>query len=119
MKFTLDLDQLRLSAMLAADIQRLDRILDDRLTYTHSTGAVDDKRSYLRKISSGDLRYRSIKSTNKKVIDAGACALIFDDLVMEVDVQNRPYTVISNALSVWVASSDESWKLLAVQSARY
>ena len=41
------------------DYAMLDKFLADDLTYTHSTGAVDTKASYIQKLKDGKMRYFS------------------------------------------------------------
>ena len=41
------LEDERYAAMLSGDTGKLDRLLDDRLCYVHSSGRVDNKASYL------------------------------------------------------------------------
>ena len=54
------LEEERLSAMVAADVDTLDRILADDLSYVHTTAAIDTKESLTSGLASGRLNYESI-----------------------------------------------------------
>jgi hypothetical protein len=52
-------DDARVSATLAANRDQLDAIFSDNLVYTHSSGAVNDKATYMAAIVSGKTKYFS------------------------------------------------------------
>ena len=54
-------DEDRRAAMTEADVGQLDRLLADDLVYVHSNGSIDDKRSLLDSLGSGEVRYRTIQ----------------------------------------------------------
>ncbi len=47
------------AAIIAADVETLDRLLDDSFTATHITGYVQPKDEWLADITSGQMRYHS------------------------------------------------------------
>lgn len=49
------------------DYALLGRVLADDLTYTHSTGAVDTKESYIGNIKSGKIKYQKLDHSEIKV----------------------------------------------------
>ena len=61
-KTILDLEDRRLAAMVAADVETLDGILADDLSYVHTTAAIDTKESLTSGLASGRLDYESITS---------------------------------------------------------
>ena len=63
----LALDQERLQAMADNDVDTLNRILSDDLSYIHTSAAVDTKESFTSGIASGRLNYESIVSSNTAV----------------------------------------------------
>lgn len=50
-------DDRRVAAIVAADREQLAEIFSDELRYAHSTGAVDDKASYIDLLVSGRTKY--------------------------------------------------------------
>jgi hypothetical protein len=110
-----DLEEQRYRAMLAADGATLDRLLDDALTYTHSSGVIDTKASYLGGVRDKVWEYRHIARENERVIIRGDCALVFSRLRIDLLVRGAPRKVESNALAVWVGDGQQC-RLLAVHS---
>jgi hypothetical protein len=114
-KDILALEEERYAAMLAADTATLERLCDDGLTYTHSSGAVDSKASYVAGLRDEAFAYKTIARENERVVVRGPCALVFCRLKMELDVRGTPRKVDSDALAVWVADGPQP-RLLAVHS---
>jgi hypothetical protein len=109
------LEEQRYRAMLGADLATLERLLDDGLTYTHSSGVIDTKASYLAAVRDKVWEYKNIARENERVILRGSCALVFCRLRIDVSVRGTPRKVDSNALAVWVQDGQQ-WRVLAVHS---
>jgi hypothetical protein len=101
--------------MLAADVATLERLLDNQLTYTHSSGAVDTKATYIAGVRDGVWEYRTIAREHERAVVRGSCALIFCRLRIELQVRDTPRKVDSNSLAVWIADGSQA-RLLAVHS---
>ena len=72
-----ELEERRLSAMVAADGDALDGILADDLTYVHTTAAIDTKESLTDGLASGRLNYESITPTvDRQIRFHGDCAIV-------------------------------------------
>ena len=56
----LKLDELRCNATLNRDIETLDRLLHDKMQYTHSNGTTDSKQEYLASIKGGHTDYNNL-----------------------------------------------------------
>jgi hypothetical protein len=110
-----ELEEQRYRAMLSADLAALDRLLDDGLTYTHSSGVVDTKASYLAGVRDKVWEYKNISRENERVVVRGSCALVFCRLRIDVSVRGIPKKVDSNALAVWTGDGQQC-RLLAVHS---
>ncbi len=111
----LALEEQRYAAMLAADVVALERLLDDALIYTHSSGAVDTKASYVAGVRDKVWAYKSIARENQRVVVRGSCALVYCRLRMELEVRGTPRKVDGNALAVWIVEGPQP-RLLAVHS---
>ena len=57
------LEDARYAAMLGKDIPVLERLLDDKLIYMHSTGVADTKSSYIEGLRTGVWDYREVDRT--------------------------------------------------------
>ena len=111
-----ELEEQRYAAMVKGDVAALDGLLDEALTYTHSSGVVDNKASYLAGVRDKVWEYKHITRENERVVIRGDCALVFCRLRIQLHVRGEPKTVDSNALAVWVRDGQQA-RLLAVHSA--
>ncbi len=87
----LDLEDQRLAAMVGADVETLDRILADDLTYVHTTAAQDTKESLTTGLASGRLNYESITPTDRVVRSYGDTAIVRGNA--HVHVNNNHFTL--------------------------
>ncbi len=72
----LDLESQRLTAMVENDVDTLNSILADDLSYVHTTAAIDTKESFTSGIGSGRLNYESITPTPKTIRTYGGAAIV-------------------------------------------
>ena len=75
-KTILDLEDRRLAAMVAADIDTLDGIIADDLTYVHTSAALDTKESLTTGLASGRLNYESITPADRSVRSYDNAAIV-------------------------------------------
>ncbi len=109
-------EQRRCAAMLANDAVALEALLDERLCFSHATGQVDDKATYLAKISAGRIVYLSIDWSEERVIElAPGAALHAGRMVSKVTVENVEKRLDNRVLAAWVLEGD-AWRLAAFQS---
>ena len=102
----------RYQAMIDTDLATLDRMLDDRLSYAHSSGARDTKAEYLEKVRSGYYDYLRIDHPVERVEVIGDTAMVIGRMTSDLTVQGVRKTIDNLALSVWVRA-DGDWRLLA------
>jgi len=113
----LKLEQQWEDALIKSDVAALERIYDDSLIYTHSSGGVDNKSAYVDAIKSGVTKYQSMKRDDIKVNVYGNTALV--TCHWEVHVLARGNKIDTNAryLHVYVKQRD-GWKMVAHQATR-
>jgi hypothetical protein len=111
-----ELEDQRYAAMLAGDAATLEALFDDALTYTHSSGVVDTKASYIAGVRDQLWAYKDITRENERVVVRGNCGLVFCRLKIDLTVRGVPRKVDSNALAVWVEAGG-ALRLAAVHSA--
>ena len=63
----ISLEKRRIEAMINQDANALDRILDDDLSYTHSSGQIETKAEFIANATSGVTRYRALSQEDVKV----------------------------------------------------
>jgi ketosteroid isomerase-like protein len=104
-------------ALVTSDVAALDRLYGDGLVYTHSSGSVDDKATYLGSIKSGVTKYESMKRDQIKVSIYGDTALV--NCHWQVHVTSRGNKISTNAkyLHVWVKQKGR-WQMVAHQATR-
>jgi len=102
----------RYQAMIDTDLTTLDRMLDDRLSYAHSTGARDTKAEYLEKVRSGYYDYLTVDHPVERVEVVGDTAMVVGRMTSDLTVQGVRKTIDNLALAVWVRA-DGDWRLLA------
>lgn len=110
------LEEQRYAAMLAGDVATLEELLDDALTYTHSSGIVDTKASYVAGVRDKVWEYKTIARENERVVIRGGCGLVFCRLRIDLNVRGAAKQVDSHALAVWVEDGGRT-RLVAVHSA--
>ena len=111
-------DDERVAATVAADSARLTAIFSDELRYAHSTGAVDDKASYIDSLASGRTKYMVYDYQERKfTFPAPGIAL----MAGRVHIQSSSATGVSDGvlsiLAVW-REEQGKWRFLAWQSCR-
>jgi ketosteroid isomerase-like protein len=107
--------------MMRQDLDTLDALLADDLTYTHSRGATDTKASFLELIRNpGDHgRYLSVELSNTQVTPLGDAAIVRGraqiTLERPADQPALSYPVLF--LDVWERRQGR-WRLVAWQATR-
>jgi ketosteroid isomerase-like protein len=109
-------EQLR-KAMIDADKLALENLVSDKLNYGHSGGAVDDKKTFVEKIISGQSDFVSIDLTEQTIRISGKVAMVRHILNAETNDSGIPGEVQLKILLVWQKQSGK-WKLLARQAVK-
>ena len=78
------LDAERMAAVVSGDLDTLDRILAEDLTYVHTSAAIDTKASIMDGIRSGRLSYKKMAPRDVKVRDYGDSAVLRGQADVEV-----------------------------------
>jgi Domain of unknown function (DUF4440) len=109
-------DDARVSATLAASRGQLDAVFSDDLIYTHSSGAVNDKASYIAAIASGQTKYFSIdyESRDFKAVAPGIVLMRGRCLIHSANGGQSVENHLAY-LAVW-REENGVWRFLAWQS---
>ena len=110
-------DAARLQALIAADIDALERLLSDDLVFVHANGRQDDKRGYIAYCRSGHIRYRAIARREPTLTIAGGVAVLCAAADMDVTMNGEERSATARYMGVWTKSAD-GWKLLAIDMVR-
>ena len=105
-------------AMLAADRGKLESLVSDSLSYGHSSGVVQDKKTFVDVIADKKTVYKSIDLTNHTIAIAGNNAIARHDWASESGTGDGKWNVSKiRVLQVW-QKEPTGWKLLARQAFR-
>ena len=111
-------DDARVAATKSGDRAALEAIFSDSLNYAHSSGAVNDKQTYINAIVSGKTKYAAITFENRKFTAAGPGVVLITGHETLVEVKgDTSDTLILNFLGVW-HQENGAWRFLAWQSNR-
>jgi Domain of unknown function (DUF4440) len=94
-------EDLRYAAQTSNDFDSMRRLFGDDLVYVHSTGAVDDKASFIERQRSG-LHYRAMRRSNVTVRIYGCLAIITGTGSFDVTQKGQDSTVQLLFHSIWV-----------------
>jgi ketosteroid isomerase-like protein len=107
----------RYRAMLDADLDALDRLCADELSYAHSSGVRDTKAEYFAKVRSGYYRYLAVEHPVERVEVLGDTAIVVGRMTADLVVDGVRKTIDNLALAVWTRTGD-GWRLLAYAPTR-
>ncbi|HEY8019963.1 MAG TPA: nuclear transport factor 2 family protein [Thermoanaerobaculia bacterium] len=105
----------RFAAMVAGDTAALKNVLGEDLTYTHSTGEVQDRQHFLDALSAGTLRYESMSPSEVRVRLYGSTGVVTGRLDMKVVLDGGERSLAVRYTAVYVRR-DLRWQLVAWQS---
>ncbi|GAA4978628.1 hypothetical protein GCM10023205_53410 [Yinghuangia aomiensis] len=106
----------RYQAMIDADIDTLDRLLDPHLVYTHSSGIVDTKTSYLEGVRVGTFDYREIQRSEETILVREDHALVSNRCRMDIYVDGVRKALDNRVLAVWAKDGGGTWQFVALHS---
>lgn len=104
-------------ALTKSDTAALDKLYDEKIVYTHSSGKVDTKSSYINTIKSGATKYESMKRDDIKVTVYGKTAVVTCHWEVHVLAQGNKLDLNARYLHVYVQEGD-GWKMVAHESTR-
>ena len=104
-------DELRYRAMVDGDLDTLDTLCAEQLSYAHSNGVRDTKAEYLEKVRSGYYVYHRVEHPVERVTVVGDTAIVVGRMTADLDVDGAAKTIDNLALAVWTRASGR-WELL-------
>ena len=104
-------------AMLSADEASLNKLTAEQLSYGHSSGLVEDKKEFIRKITGKENVYTDIKISNQSISISGDVAIVRNLQEVFTNDGGKPAQLSLIVMMVWQKQGGQ-WKLLARQSVR-
>jgi hypothetical protein len=80
-------EEARFAALSSNDLGALEGLLEDDLHYVHANGMIEDKTEFLRKIQSGERRYRRFAARDRKMRHESGFTFVFGEAEVEVDTK--------------------------------
>ena len=104
-------------AMIDADKAELESLVSDKLSYGHSSGAIDDKNLFVEKIVSGKSDFVSIDLSEQTISVEKKTAVVRHILKAKTNDGGKPGEVQLRVLLIFQKQGGK-WKLLARQAVR-
>ncbi len=108
-------ETLRRAALVGADAEALGRLMLDGAQYVHANGDVDDKPQLMRRIASGELRYRSIVADEEHYSCSATGCEVSGAQTLGVTAGGRELTLRNSFRATWLRVG-EACQLVAYQS---
>lgn len=111
------LDREWAQACVRADVAKLDQLLADDLTYTHSSAQTQTKAEFIATVHEGKSRYRSIEFQQSSARIYGDTAVTNSEVRVNLTVDGKDVSVHARFLHVWVKRNGH-WQLAAHQGTK-
>ncbi|MEE2058053.1 nuclear transport factor 2 family protein [Rhodococcus artemisiae] len=111
----LEVENARLMAMTEGDLDTLDVLIADSALYIHSSGEIDTKHEYLRKLATGRFRYAAVTAENQHTTDLGAAAALTYRMRARVIFPAGPHLIHAQVTAIW-RRYDDGIRLELLQS---
>lgn len=111
-----ELDVKRRAALVAGDLATLDALFADEMTYTHTNGMVDTKKSYLDSLRKG-VRYEAMDVSDVAISRYDNTVVIVGKARVAVKSPNGPIGFHARFTGVWAKQQDR-WRFVAWQTTR-
>jgi hypothetical protein len=105
-------DDARYQAMTEGNLQALEGILSDALSYCHSTGAVESKAQYMQALRSGRVKYIRMDRDIGRFHAWADCAVMQGSVQVTAEVDGKPFRTQAAFTSTWVRENG-AWVLAA------
>jgi ketosteroid isomerase-like protein len=105
------------AAVVAQDFGKLDQFLSAKLIYAHSTGAVETKEAYLKRLKTGAQKYDALEYEKTAVDVYGDTAVAHSHLTMRGTSNGAPFNDRLMMMHLWVKTGGH-WQLVAHQTTK-
>jgi ketosteroid isomerase-like protein len=105
-------------AMVNADEVALNDLVGEKLSYGHSAGYVEDKKEFIRKLTSGENDFVKIDLSNQTISISGNVAVVRHRLDASTQDAGKPPAQIKLLILMVWQKDGGAWKLLARQAVK-
>jgi hypothetical protein len=106
-----ELEGKRRAAVLAGDLKTLDALSADEMTYSHTNGKVDTKKTYLEALRSG-VRYEQLELSDVSIARYDGTVVIVGVAQIAVKSPRGPIAFRARFTDVWARQQDR-WRFVA------
>jgi hypothetical protein len=111
-----ELEGKRRAAQIAGDIKTLDALCADEMTYSHTNGMVDTKKSYLKALQSG-VKYEKVDFLDVTIARYDNTVVMNGLVQVAVKSPNGPIAFRARFTDVWARQHDR-WRFVAWHTTR-
>lgn len=105
-------------ALIDPTAENLDGLAMENLTYGHSSGRIEDKKTFIENLLNGNSNFEEITFSDQKITLEKKTAVVRHKLFAKTNDRGKsPGEVTLHILTVWVKSG-KTWKLLARQAVK-
>lgn len=104
-------------AMIDGDQKALEAIAAEQLSYGHSGGKVEDKKTFVSTLASGKSDFVTIDLSDQTISVSGETAIVRHTLNATTNDGGKPGTVALHIMTVW-QKQHKHWVLLARQAVK-
>jgi len=102
-------------AMIDGDKTTLEKLVDEKLSYGHSGGHIDDKNEFVQKLTTGQSDFVTIDLAEQTISISGKVAIVRHTLSAKTNDNGKPGEVHLKIMLVW-QKHKKNWILLARQA---
>ncbi|MBV8666972.1 MAG: nuclear transport factor 2 family protein [Burkholderiaceae bacterium] len=111
-------EELRVAMTAPINRAALEKLVDDKLSYGHSGGHVQDKQEFIEQLASGKSTFVNIALTEQSITVEDDVAIVRHILTAATNDSGKPGNVALKILLVW-KKHDGHWRLLARQAVHF
>jgi len=111
-------EELRVAMTAPINRAALEKLVDDKLSYGHSGGHVQDKQEFIKQLASGKSTFVNIALTEQSITVEDDVAIVRHILAAATNDSGKPGNVALKILLVW-KKHDGHWRLLARQAVHF
>lgn len=105
-------------AMWHKDIQQLDALTAENLSYGHSSGNIQDKKAFIADIETGKSAFNDLKMLNQKIILSGDTALVRNHFSAQAVNSGKVVPTEIENFQIWQKQKGQ-WLLIGRQAFRF
>ncbi len=101
--------------MISCDTATLERLMSDDIVYTHSSGRLDSKKSFIASIASGTVKYRRVARKEVAASVREGFAFLTGSVEIDVETGGRVLNLNLRFANVWERAGG-GWQQIVWQS---